>query len=62
MTTIASRCTEVETGARNIDHILRGSLMPAVARRLLERMAEGGQETRLSLGVDAAGELKLDFT
>jgi type VI secretion system protein VasG len=59
---IAQRCTEAETGARNIDHILRGSLMPAVARALLERMAGGGQETRLTLGVDGAGELKLDFS
>jgi type VI secretion system protein VasG len=59
---IARRCTEAETGARNIDHILRGSLMPAVARGLLERMAGGGQETRLTLGVDGTGELTLDFS
>jgi type VI secretion system protein VasG len=59
---IARRCTEAETGARNIDHILRGSLMPLVARALLERMASGGQEQRLSIGLDGAGGFKLDFT
>ena len=36
---LTRRCTEAETGARNVDHILRGSLMPRIARPLLERMA-----------------------
>jgi type VI secretion system protein VasG len=58
---IARRCTEAETGARNIDHILRGSLMPVVARALLERMASSGQEKRLTLGLDTAGGFRLDF-
>src|SRR5262249_31494681 len=29
--TIAQRCTEVETGARNVDHILRRSLLPEIS-------------------------------
>lgn len=58
---IARRCTEAETGARNIDHILRGSLMPIVARALLERMASGGQEHSLTIGLDRAGSFQLSF-
>ncbi len=38
---IASRCTEVETGARNVDHILRGTVMPLLATEVLSRLAEG---------------------
>jgi type VI secretion system protein VasG len=58
---IAQRCTEAETGARNIDHILRGSLMPEVARALLERMAGSDQARRLTIGLDDTGDFKLIF-
>jgi type VI secretion system protein VasG len=58
---IARRCTEAETGARNVDHILRGSLMPAVARALLERMAGNGEHQSLCIDLDANGGWKLDF-
>jgi type VI secretion system protein VasG len=34
------RCTEAETGARNIDHVLRGALLPAMSRVILERLAD----------------------
>ncbi len=37
---IANRCTEVETGARNIDHILRGTILPQLAREILSRLSE----------------------
>ena len=40
---IASRCTEVESGARNIDHILTNGLLPQLSRELLGRMASGKQ-------------------
>ncbi|WP_303721771.1 type VI secretion system ATPase TssH [Malonomonas rubra] len=40
---IASRCTEVESGARNIDHILSNTLLPDLSRELLARMADGAQ-------------------
>ncbi|WP_300667622.1 type VI secretion system ATPase TssH [Desulfoluna sp.] len=38
---IASRCSEVETGARNIDHIMSGTVLPLISRELLLRMSEG---------------------
>ncbi len=38
---IASRCTEVASGARNIDHILTRTLLPEMSAEFLARMAEG---------------------
>lgn len=39
--TIVARCKEVETGARNVLHILDGTLLPRIAEEVLTRMAEG---------------------
>lgn len=38
---VANRCTEVESGARNVDNILTNTLLPDISRQLLSRMAEG---------------------
>jgi type VI secretion system protein VasG len=38
---VAARCTEVESGARNVDNILTNSLMPEISRLILEAMVEG---------------------
>jgi type VI secretion system protein VasG len=51
---LAQRCTESETGARTVDHILRGSLMPALSQRLLEQFAAGHQPSRLRVGIGGA--------
>ncbi len=37
---VAKRCTEVESGARNVDNILTNTLLPEVSRKILESMAE----------------------
>lgn len=37
---IAARCTEVDSGARNVDHILTDTLLPELSRRILEMMAD----------------------
>jgi type VI secretion system protein VasG len=54
--TIAGRCKEVETGARNVDHILTGRLLPEISREFLSRMAEGRRVTGVRVGVDADGK------
>ena len=38
---IARRCTEVESGARNVDHILTRTLLPELAAQFLGRVASG---------------------
>lgn len=53
---IAARCTEVETGARNVDHILNRTLLPQLAGEFLSRMADGGkiQAVHVNVGPDGA--------
>jgi type VI secretion system protein VasG len=38
---IANRCKEVESGARNVDHILTRTLLPEMSGEFLSRMATG---------------------
>ena len=61
VTEMVGRCTESETGARALDHALRGSLMPNLARSLLERMAEGGVSKKLSIGIGFGGAWRFDY-
>jgi type VI secretion system protein VasG len=52
---VASRCTEVESGARNIDNILTNTLLPDMSRELLSSMAEGRQLTSIRVGIGEGG-------
>jgi type VI secretion system protein VasG len=52
---VARRCTEVESGARNVDNVLTNSMLPDVSRLLLTRMAEGVKMTALHVGVGEDG-------
>jgi len=38
---IAARCTEADTGARNVDHILTRTLLPQMSTEFLARLADG---------------------
>ena len=58
---VARRCHEVETGARNVDHILTGTLLPEISRELLARMAEGLKLNRVHVTVGETG-FKYDIT
>ncbi|MEM6996070.1 MAG: AAA family ATPase, partial [Myxococcota bacterium] len=58
---LVSRCTEGETGARALDHAMRGSLMPVLARGILERMAGDGLPKSLEVGL-VDGEWDLRFS
>jgi type VI secretion system protein VasG len=53
---IASRCTEVDSGARNVDHILTGTLLPEISETVLARMAEGKAIERVSVSVGDTGD------
>ena len=52
---ITARCSEVETGARNIDYILQGNIMPRIADKILEMMAGGKEIDKLRLIVSEDG-------
>ena len=55
---IANRCKEVESGARNVDHILTRTLLPAISQEVLSRMAAGGAITDVHITVDGNGEFE----
>ena len=59
---VAKRCTEVESGARNVDHILTGTLLPAISSELLARMAEGLKLTNVNVGVDEKGGFRYEIS
>ncbi|MFV1951540.1 MAG: type VI secretion system ATPase TssH [Nitrospinota bacterium] len=59
---IAERCTEVETGARNIDHIMQGTLLPGISTEILQRMSEGPLPHTLRLGINKKGEFAFKFS
>jgi hypothetical protein len=44
----------VESGARNIDHILRGSLLPLLSSTILRGIAEEANHTRIRVSLDAS--------
>jgi type VI secretion system protein VasG len=52
---VASRCTEVESGARNVDNILTNSLLPDISRKILGGMAEGEKMTSIHVGIGEDG-------
>ena len=55
---VLARCTEVDSGARNVDTILNGTLLPEIADSVLARMAEGAPITRIKVGATRAGKFK----
>ncbi len=58
---IAARCTEVETGARNIDHIIRGTLLPQMSTQLLQKMSEGDLPEKMKVGIGETGDFSFAF-
>ncbi len=52
---VAARCTEVDSGARNVDHILTDTLLPELSREILERMAEEIQIDTVHVRIGADG-------
>jgi len=55
---VLSRCTEVDSGARNVDHILNGTLLPEVAESVLAAMAEGNRINTIKVTAGKKGAFK----
>jgi type VI secretion system protein VasG len=53
---VLARCTEVDSGARNVDHILNGTLLPEIAQAVLERMALEEGIAYIKAGVTGEGQ------
>jgi type VI secretion system protein VasG len=58
---IAERCTQVDSGARNIDFILDRTVLPEASRVLLGHMAEETMPNALTLGFDDEGNFTYTF-
>jgi len=55
---IAQRCKEVESGARNIDHILTRGLLPEMSGLFLARMADGLPIKSAHVAMDQSGNFQ----
>ncbi|MFH5926829.1 type VI secretion system ATPase TssH [Roseomonas xinghualingensis] len=53
--TIATRCTESSSGARNVENILSRTLLPELSAEVLTRLAEGKQVSAVHVGLGADG-------
>ncbi len=53
---VANRCTEVESGARNVDNILTNTLLPDMSKELLMSMAEGVKLSRVHVSLGEGGK------
>jgi type VI secretion system protein VasG len=53
---VAKRCTEVESGARNVDNILTNTLLPEISRRILGRLAERQKPAPIHVTIGGSGE------
>ncbi len=59
---VARRCTEAESGARAVDHILTHSLLPEISAEILARMARGEGFSRVEAGVDEAAAFQFKIS
>jgi type VI secretion system protein VasG len=59
---VAQRCTEVESGARNIDNILTNSLLPEISQKLLEHIAEGTKPRGIRAGIGEDGAFTYSYS
>ncbi|CAB3639762.1 type VI secretion system ATPase TssH [Trinickia soli] len=55
---VHARCTEVDSGARNVDHILNGTLLPELAQHVLGRIAQGERIERIDVRALESGDFE----
>jgi type VI secretion system protein VasG len=55
---VARRCTEVESGARNVDNILTNTMLPDISRQLLSSLAEGQRLSRVAVTIGDDGSFQ----
>jgi len=59
--TVASRCTDVDSGARNVYNILTGTLLPEMSGEVLSRMASGEGIKLVHVKVGDNGNFAYEF-
>ncbi|MGJ7530155.1 type VI secretion system ATPase TssH [Variovorax sp. GB1P17] len=58
---ITARCTEVDSGARNIDHILAHAVLPELSRQVLERISMAAPFSAVHMAADEDGAFVFRF-
>ena len=58
---IANRCTDIESGARNIDHIVNRTLLPLMSTKILTSIGDENEYTSLQLSIGSKGEFVTEF-
>jgi type VI secretion system protein VasG len=59
--TIAARCRESSSGARNVENILSRSLLPELSAEVLSRLAAGETITKISVGIGPEGSFRYEL-
>jgi len=59
---IATRCNQVDIGARQVDHILDRSILPGLSVKLLEQMGGDKMPSSVRMGIDDGGEFIYEFS
>lgn len=61
VTQIVNRCTDVESGARNIESIINAKLLPILSREILAGMIEESLPSQVDIDIDAEGAFTIAF-
>jgi type VI secretion system protein VasG len=59
--TIAARCTETSSGARNVEKILSRTLLPELSSEILGKLAEGEAIHTVTMAIDNEGSFRYDI-
>ncbi|MCW8307698.1 type VI secretion system ATPase TssH [Acidiphilium sp. PA] len=59
--TIAARCKESSSGARNVENILSRSLLPELSAEVLARLANGETISRVTVGMGPEGSFRYEL-
>lgn len=57
---IIARCNEVETGARNIDFILKSFILPLLSDSLLRASSQSNTSVSMTLGLNGSGQFSVE--
>jgi type VI secretion system protein VasG len=58
---ISSRCTDIESGARNIDHIVNKTLLPLISTEILNKIGDQTEYSDLKLRITPQGEFDINL-
>ncbi len=59
---LVARCSEADSGARAVDHLVRARVLPRLSQKIIEHMATGTPLASLQLGIQSDGSVGLEET